>query len=427
MFEPKIINTCGAELENDVNVNKLLDTNRKQINLLKDMVSDLDTSVSHGLLYDDIFYLRYILSRKTAEAAHEKCRKCIQYRTENAEWLDSLKVPHMYEVVQKYMKYGAHKFTKSGDVILIARLGISNEAALFDNITPDQFYQYMIDTNELGYRLLDHYTRTTRRLTKMYFIGDYTNNKFQISSKSRAIASVQGRASNFSDYMYPQLIRKTVIINLPTIILAFWNMVKIFFSKKMVEKLAIIHATSIADHNLIKEAISINDIPTFWGGNCNCENGCIDKTPNCTENINVYPNEDGVYSVNVGSRRKSSVTKFVKAGDTINFEAVVAGYTIPVTAKVVPKGGRIEDAIELSSSETIDSSTSGLKKNWVIKQSGTLLVEFDNSSSYLRSKRVSMKLNHIASTSSSPKNVSTVHSELVEVLDETKNNSELTA
>ena len=60
-----------------------------------------------------------------------------------------------------------------------------------------------------------------------------------------------------------------------------------------------------------------------------------------------------MYKVNVASRRKSSVTKFVEAGDTINFEAIVSGYSIPVNAKIVPTGGKIEDAIDLNITETI--------------------------------------------------------------------------
>ena len=78
---------------NGYDVDELIETKRVQIEKLKDLLGDDLPKPTPNLFpyYDDIFYLRYILSFETAEASVEPIKETIKFRNHTPKFADMLK------------------------------------------------------------------------------------------------------------------------------------------------------------------------------------------------------------------------------------------------------------------------------------------------------------------------------------------------
>ena len=78
---------------NGYDVDELIETKRVQIDKLKDLLGDDLPKPTPNLFpyYDDIFYLRYILSFETAEASVEPIKETIKFRHHTPKFADMLK------------------------------------------------------------------------------------------------------------------------------------------------------------------------------------------------------------------------------------------------------------------------------------------------------------------------------------------------
>ena len=61
-----------------------------------------------------------------------------------------------------------------------------------------------------------------------------------IDSKSRANANIQGDASKRSEWMYPQMQGKVLVVNLPRMVVYLFGIMKPFLSPSMVAKVSLI-------------------------------------------------------------------------------------------------------------------------------------------------------------------------------------------
>ena len=69
--------------EQEFDMDKLIASQRKRIDQLRESVKDVIDEKKH----DDIFLLRYCLSFKTTPDAEKALRKGIEYRKKNESWL----------------------------------------------------------------------------------------------------------------------------------------------------------------------------------------------------------------------------------------------------------------------------------------------------------------------------------------------------
>ena len=300
------------------------------------------------------------------------------------------------ETVYEHIKYVMHGFTVGGDVQAICRAAVNDEGKLYDIMDPDDFYKYMNTANEIMYKQLDKITRKTRRLTKMCMLMDYSESPIKLTSKSQQFTKAQGRNSKHSEFMYPQMQGKALVINLPKIIVQFWNVAKRFFSKNMVEKIAIVSADTSNILDTCPDAAamfgSAERTPSFWGGTCNCENGCITGVSNGVRGKAVACDAEGNRSLTIGRRSKETISESVLVGMTVSYKVNVEAHSIPMKVEIVPEGCTIDDALIIQPASVIESSAGEATGSWEIDLTGTLVVTFDNSGSMMRSKAVTINL-----------------------------------
>ena len=77
--------------------------------------------------HDDLWLLRYVLSRKTLEKAEPAIRKGIEYRKANKEWLDKAKDPlgkaPYADQIERFTAVDLHKTNVHGGAVMIIRAG----------------------------------------------------------------------------------------------------------------------------------------------------------------------------------------------------------------------------------------------------------------------------------------------------------------
>ena len=125
-------------------------------------------------------------------------------------------------------------------------------------------------------------TRETRQLTKVLVLNDLKN--LSLYSNDPRFFRVLGETSKNSEFMYPQLLEKTVFLNPPFIFRFIFSVARVFMSSGFLEKMKVcggdtkkgdITKCPFALQNLEKEAI-----PTFLGGKCECKEGCVNGMEN---------------------------------------------------------------------------------------------------------------------------------------------------
>jgi hypothetical protein len=395
-------------------LDRLLDFHRADIEEIKSALADLKlenepekNTNGVGMEYDDVFILRHLLSSKSIEKAEEHIRACVTFRRNNIIYdstteLVDLISSEICDEVNQYMRFDVHGFTNDGDVVVIQRAAINDNEKGMDIVKPEHYRHYLMRNNELWYSLLDTITRKTRRLTKVVLLIDRQYATFSVSKfltgRSFEFVKVQGSVSKLNEILYPQFILKTIIVNVPSFAVNVWNAIKKFFSTKVVNKLVFITAEipeKFVKHPEISNLISKLDLPTFWGGDCNCENGCIFGVSNALKGrgIDMDEEEDGYYYRSViPSRSKAFVNlNHVNAGDIISYECSIEKHGIQLEAELIPASNKLSDAICLQKITTI-KSVDVFKGNWKMPENGTLIVTLNNESSLVTTKKICLKL-----------------------------------
>jgi len=160
-----------------LNVKALLIKHRESIDAIKQACAkDLASPTVGGIVYDDLFIVRYILSRKgDVEKAIESIRSCIAWRSENKDWIERAKAGEKapkHAEISKLSIGGLYKNTVLGEPLYIVRAGISDPKQLMKKFTPEDVLFWLNWNKEVGFQLCDKRTRASGRITKMFNIVD---------------------------------------------------------------------------------------------------------------------------------------------------------------------------------------------------------------------------------------------------------------
>jgi len=140
-----------------------------------------DDALYNGEKHDDLWILRYILSRKTVKASAAAAKATLAFREKyKLDQEDLRNFPFgpaaKSEAIQRCMKYGFQDNrkdvlistvpdTKLG-VILYTNHGAFDQHGLVKNISEEDWLLVLIYISEWSFQWLDYVTRTTGRLTK---------------------------------------------------------------------------------------------------------------------------------------------------------------------------------------------------------------------------------------------------------------------
>ena len=236
---------------------------------------------------DDIFILRYLLSYSNTDEAIEAIRFSVKYRKENASWLgsakegDRSKAPH-YAEMKAHLSAGVHKTTAHGAPLLFVRAGMADTNITMACFTEEQVSKYMIYDKEVTFWICDRLSREEGKFCKMITIQDMNNVSF-LGNDKRFFSAI-GSSSKVSDKIHPQLVQRSVVLNAGESIKLLWQVARLFLSKKTVEKICV--CTGFSTDKKASQCpyapvwTKPEELPTFAGGDCECEGGCVAGLPN---------------------------------------------------------------------------------------------------------------------------------------------------
>lgn len=224
----------------------LLFRHRHEVAELRDELNRNEAvEVGNALVADDVWLLRYVLSfhvtKGAVAVAGEAAKKALQWRQENAALIDAARKrspPPEFsdaELVAIELFFAAAFFCTSafGDPLFISRLGSYNLKALMDQVSEEKMELWISYTNECVWQYCEAATRRRGFFVKQINIQDAAATAM---SQERRFLRALGRSSKTNEWLRPQLIGKTYIMNPPTWLKLAHKIAGNFMSRKSLEK-----------------------------------------------------------------------------------------------------------------------------------------------------------------------------------------------
>ncbi|KAH9248491.1 hypothetical protein BASA81_013817 [Batrachochytrium salamandrivorans] len=216
-------------------VAELIAANATSIALLREENKAYD-QVDIGVIYDDLFALRFLLSAKgDIKVAGKKLKETLKWRAENLANLNLAgadQIPHN-SVFSQYISAGVIGWA-GNDLVYCARSGLGDTAGLVSALTEEELLLLLILINETNFRLVDARTREVGTICKLINVVDLHG--FSMSRFSRKFGPIMGKSSHASNIYYPQLLRHTVFLSLPMALRLLYNAFSLMMPKETLEK-----------------------------------------------------------------------------------------------------------------------------------------------------------------------------------------------
>uniref|UniRef100_A0A7S2SLF9 CRAL-TRIO domain-containing protein n=1 Tax=Mucochytrium quahogii TaxID=96639 RepID=A0A7S2SLF9_9STRA len=257
------------------NVAPVLEEHRdKVLELGKLVEGEIVAAGDVGTKTDDLFLLRFLLSAKMDVGnAAEDVRKCLEWRKENIEQLRHVKENGTLPGGELFMKYQVVGYAgELGELkhpVFIVRVGLCNTKGLLKAVEHKQIVNMMLYNSEISFQICDQRTRESGKMVKMVNVIDMYN--MSLFQADRRFAKCVGESSHVSQFVYPQLLGKAVMINVPTALRYMIKFVNKLQSKKTVEKQVICpaqktHKLDASTCPFISDFKAAPTLPDFLGG-----------------------------------------------------------------------------------------------------------------------------------------------------------------
>jgi hypothetical protein len=219
------------------NVDELLERHAADIAGLR---ADLeDEPLLSAATHDDLWLLRFILSKgRTAEAA-ENIRATLAYREKNSALLERAAAGEAHPRHEVFSRLSCQATmphpTLLDEQVVYSLAGRAKVKQLMKlDHPPGSLLEWMMYEKEMLYRANDRATRLSRRLVKQVLILDF--NGMSIFGSDSRFMSVVGQASKLSSQYYPQLQAVTFIINAPGWMGTTWSLASKFMGPHSLAK-----------------------------------------------------------------------------------------------------------------------------------------------------------------------------------------------
>ena len=373
-------------------IERLLEEHNIEVNTLRDRLKDVLEPEKH----DELWLLRYILSNKTAAEAETPARFAIEWTTKYKNEIEAVingAKPPKSEIISQFQVAGEHKSTVNGDPIFIVRVGLSNPRGLMDAVSYEEIVLHMI---LFRMRMMHHChveSKKRGRLVKTISVLDFQNTRFTLDSR---FAKLTGETSKLTEQLFPQLLGKSIFINVPTYILWTINLIKPLMSKRAVEKMtfcpALQSGKDLSACPFVSKFIKAEDVPTFLGGKCQCTDGCIGGIPNSQTTPVSGITSDGYTKMDIPSRSEQTLEFPVAKDVTVTYGLKSESKKMRFELWFEPEVNSAlrESIVDLQKSKDLDEH--GLSGTWTSPTTGMVKLKLDNTNSLLLSASMSYKM-----------------------------------
>ncbi|KAI9503624.1 hypothetical protein GGI26_000764 [Coemansia sp. RSA 1358] len=187
------------------------------------------------------------------------------------------KVKDIQLKMAKYFGGGCwHKRDKEGHPIYIERVGLIDLKSLFRTCTTTEMFEFHLDMQEFLSRSLfrECSQLAGKEISKQVVIFDLDGLSIGMVSHIQALNMLREMLSK-DQLRYPEYMHRTFIVNMPTIFLTAWKLIKTWVDPRVISK---IHILGRNDTKELLEHVSADNLPVFLGGSCRCSHmpgGCV--------------------------------------------------------------------------------------------------------------------------------------------------------
>lgn len=344
--------------------------------------------------WDEIYLLRYCLSF----AEHERAatvRKALAWRASHAALLEGARAgaaPPHHEKIAPFQVADFHGATKHGDSLFVVRGGLSDIPGLLAaGVSSDMFVEWNMHYREVGFLAADRETRARRLLVKSISLIDMRHLPFSFNTR---FASAIGECSKLSEFLYPQLLKRTVLFNPPSFFNVVFAIIKPFMSAKSLEKTTLcpglLSGPSAAACPFVAALFDAASLPTFLGGACRCaaKGGCVAGRPNEQTQPSPPGGPRGA-QITVGARSTHEVFLGARAaGAALTYTLDIASQGLEVSAVLLPAdGGAAVTLVPVAKHKAGGGAVTGAA---TVPAPGTVVLRLSNAHSMLMSKTVTV-------------------------------------
>lgn len=399
-----LLATSEGEDNTSSDIEALMTKHRTQVDDLARRVADaVPAGATDGtwMKYDDLFFLRYILSFGTAAAAEAACRECLRVRATPAHrtraqlaadgtWLE---LP-AFKVLQRYQTGGVlPDAQKHGGITVVIRVALCDFKASYLHLTPAELTNANLLFREACYKICDEATRANGKLARQLMMIDLADAGLGIVT-DQTQNKINAEMSRVSGVLYPQLLLRTVAVNTPKWVAAAYKVVSRIFPKRFTDKVAMFASTDDLWASPLAEVLDRSRFPTWLGGTLPDS-----EVPAELTGETFKPDGDQTAKVVVAARSKHVERVVVPiSGSTIQWLVGVEAHGVAVSAVLHHgEGDGYEAAERLTGATTllvrgkpdkVKAETGASKGAWLCPRAGVAEIELDNSYSMLRSKTV---------------------------------------
>jgi hypothetical protein len=260
----------------------------------------------------------------------------------------------------------------------------------------DQVLLFMTIYRFKALEYCDSMTRKEGRLVKAISVLDFQGFSLTRGNDPR-FSRIIGESSKLSEKLFPQLLGQSIFINVPKIVYWVINVIKPLMSKRAVEKMVFcpgntISSKPITDCPFISRILSVDDVPTFLGGKCNCPGGCISGVPNSQKAPINELDENGLASVTVSARSTNPIELAVTKGMKMKYSFRVEDRKVEISSILKPVNEEKGEDINVMEKRYLTVEDGILQGSWEAPLDGIWIIVLDNTHSMMRSKKVFYKI-----------------------------------
>ena len=226
-----------------------------------------------SLLLDNDILIRFLRARKL------NIKKSTEMIVNYCEWKEKINLDKLYlayefkpkNKLKTIFPHGFHKTTKDGYPIYLHVMSFYNPEEFFKIGSPDEITTYAASVIEILNR---EYFKICSQVKNTYIYGVYGILDFKGINSSILSNKFFGYVKSLlklQDY-YPEIIAGIIIINTGFLFRTFFTACKVFIDSKTKKKIKVY---SDKYQEGLLEVIDKENIPKFFGGNCDCPEGCL--------------------------------------------------------------------------------------------------------------------------------------------------------
>lgn len=362
--------------------------------------------------HDDRYLLRWLRARDfNVNKAEQMLREHMKWRKQYGAD-DILSGPDSPEVLRKYYPGGMIGHDREGHPVWLIPFGGCDLKGMLMSVTKTDMIKHVIRSFEvIEQDLKAQSEKLGKPIETQTYIFDFDNYSLRSIASKAVLDFLTDLMCTFEGH-YPERLKKAFVINAPRIFPMFWRLVRPFLSEATANKLHL-YGREGWKEDLLAE-IPADQLPVFWGGTMTDPDGNT-RCPSVVVDGGEVPQK---YYRSFSKPSGGCITAFqedVGHGTLSAFMVVDRQSSLDVPVKVDKEGSQLtweffgEDVIfgvfyqEDDAGEQVNDNVTEVVKPSRIKglgkvaetgivtcsKTGTYLLRFDNSFSWLTSKKIS--------------------------------------